>query len=133
MRTTARLTAAALMALGIAAAPVAASATGAAPAATGTGMLTLIQAQQTFSDEELHSFASAVVSVQDISQDWQNRMASAESEQELAEMQEAANQDMVQAVEAEGISVEQYNEIHAAAQTDEALYQQLVELIEQAQ
>lgn len=124
MRTTARLTATALMALGIAAAPVAASA---------TGMLTLIQAQQTFSDEELHSFASAVVSVQDISQDWQNRMASAESEQELAEMQDAANQDMVQAVEAEGISVEQYNEIHAAAQTDEALYQQLVELIEQAQ
>lgn len=136
MRTTARLTAA-LMALGLAAAPMAATAAGPASSATvtatGASLLTLAQAQEQFSDAELQSFASAVVSVQEVSQAWQARMAEAGDEAELAEMQDAANQEMVQAVESEGISVDQYNAIHAAAQTDEALYQQLVELIEQAQ
>ena len=69
------------------------------------------------SDTEVAQFASATVRVDQIVQDWNVRLQAAD-EQEQPEMQMQAQEDLVEAVEAEGLSVERYNQLAMAAQTD---------------
>lgn len=77
------------------------------------------------SDAEIAAFASAMGEVQQIGQEWTQRMQEAEGEQEVAEMRQQAQEEMVGAIESEGLSVEEYNEIATAAQQDQELAQRI--------
>lgn len=86
-----------------------------------------------FDEATLQSYVDASVKLQDIGQEWEGRMAEAGTPEEMTDLQAQAEQEMVSAVEAEGLSAEQYNEITRAAQEDPDLYQQLTQMITEAE
>lgn len=88
---------------------------------------------QQFDDSELESYAEASAELRTISQDWEARMAGAEDAQEMEQMQVQAETEMVEAVEAEGLTAERFNTITRAAQADQALAQRLMQMIEDVQ
>lgn len=77
------------------------------------------------SDEEVQSFAAAMVSVQELGQEWTQRMQETDDQEELSQMQQDAQEEMIGAIEDEGMTVEEYNEIATAAQQDPELAQQI--------
>ncbi|MEO3434364.1 DUF4168 domain-containing protein [Inquilinus sp. CAU 1745] len=85
-----------------------------------------------FDEATLQSYVDASVKLQDIGQEWEGRMAEAGTPEEMTDLQAQAEAEMVSAVEAEGLSAEQYNEITRAAQEDPDLYQQLTQMITEA-
>lgn len=82
-------------------------------------------AQQQFDEETLSSFAVAAVQIQQIGEAAQQQLQAAEAPDQEQQVQMQAQQQMLQAVEAEGLTVEQYNEIATAAQADPELAQQI--------
>jgi biopolymer transport protein ExbB/TolQ len=80
---------------------------------------------QNFSDEELKAFAGAAQQVQAINRNFQSRFQSAESPEKRQQLQQGARQEMVSAIQEEGLSVEQYNQIAKAAQGDPDLAEQV--------
>lgn len=69
-------------------------------------------------DEEIQQFAEADKKLVTISEKWMPKLQAAESTEEAEKMQMDAQTEMTQAIEAEGLSVQRYNEIYAAAQAD---------------
>ena len=85
-----------------------------------TGRATI--AAEDYSDAKLQSFASAVIAVNAVVEQWRSQIQSAPDEAEKQQMAEQANQEMRAAVDGtEGITVEEYQEIAQAAQADAAL------------
>lgn len=84
-----------------------------------------------FSEQQLETFIDAREQVIQISRKWQDRLNNAESQDELAEAQNAAQEEMVNAVRDQGLSVEDYNLIAEAAQQDPELMDQLNEMMTQ--
>lgn len=82
-----------------------------------------------FSESELETFVNAREKVVDISSDWEDRLNNAESQDELNDMQQAMQEEMVQAVQDEGLSVNEYNTIVSEAQSDEDLQRRIDELM----
>ncbi len=79
-----------------------------------------------FSQEQIDAFAVAYVQVMQIGMTFEQEVQAAGSEDEAMELQSAAQQDMVAAVEqTEGISVLDYNSLLTAAQADPALAEQV--------
>jgi outer membrane cobalamin receptor len=71
--------------------------------------------QQTeFDQSQLESFASAVLEIKEIRSKWQSRIQEAESDEKIKEFQAQAGTEMVNAVEAKGLTVETYNAIAAS-------------------
>jgi len=102
-------TIAALAALGIASmAPVAAQSV--APPAAATS--------QDYTDDELKSFAVALVQVHRINDAYLPKLQSAKSAEEQLQVQQTASDEMVQAVQKEGMSVDKYHQILARARTN---------------
>jgi len=83
-------------------------------------------------EETLRSVAAAAVRIDEISQNWTGRLQEAEDEAEMAEIRERAQQEMVEAVRAEGISVEEYNVVLASAESDEELNAELQQFYQEA-
>jgi hypothetical protein len=83
-----------------------------------------------FSDDEIDSVAQAYVDIMELREDYQQRMAAVEDPEAAQEIQMEANQRITEAVEAQGIDVETYNNVITAAQRDEALMDELLERIE---
>lgn len=77
------------------------------------------------SDEEIESFAAAMSDVQQLGQEWTQRMEETEDQEELSEMQQQAQEEMIGAIEDHGMTVEEYNEIATAAQQDPELAQEI--------
>lgn len=109
--------------------PVAALAAFASPAlgqtATGTpngstGAPTVLQENPAaqYSDDQLRSFADAVRDVSDVTAEYTRKLKDAGSQQEAASLQQEAEIEMIQAVEANDLSLEEYNGIATAAQND---------------
>ena len=71
-----------------------------------------------FSDAQLKSFAEASLEVERLSQEWSPKIAAAGTAQEQAKARGEAMEQMAEAVEQKGLSVQEYNEIVNAAQTD---------------
>lgn len=84
-----------------------------------------------FSDEKIESFVQARESVVEISREWEERLNNTESQEELNSLQQQAQQEMVEAVRDEGISVNEYNMIVDATQTDPALRERVNEMMTQ--
>lgn len=66
---------------------------------------------QQFSDAELNAFTAALVEVQQISQDYADRIAEADTAAKQGDLREQANQEMAQAVRDNGLDIPSYNAI----------------------
>lgn len=71
-----------------------------------------------FTDEELKSFAEASLQVERIGSKWNPRISDAGSKSDEEEMREQAMNEMVSAVQEKGLSVDRYNRIALAVQSD---------------
>lgn len=94
-----------------------------AAAAQGAQSAPPAQGQQmkqglSFSDNEIKAFAEAVKEVQNISQEYQPQMQKAETPDQQQAVRKEAEDKMISAIEGKGLSVDQYNQIAAAAQSD---------------
>ena len=108
---------------------------------TGTGVTTQATAQTApapgqapaVDEDTLRSFAVATLEIQQISQAYQPQMEAAETQEQQQEIAQAANDEMVAAVESvPGIDVDSYNAIAAAAQNDPQMMQQINMFIAEA-
>lgn len=84
-----------------------------------------------FSEEEIKNTANAYVDIIDIREDYQERLADVDDPEAAQQIQMEANEKITEAVEANDIDVETYNEIITAAQTDEALMNDLLGKIDE--
>lgn len=108
-----------------------------------TGLITQTSAQETetpavetpaFSDEKLQSFAVAFVEVSKVQQEYAQKLQATDAKEEQQKLQEEAGGKMMEAVEqADGISVDEYNEVITAAQTDPDLAQRISGLLNKPQ
>jgi len=83
--------------------------------------------QQNFSDADLKSYAAAAGQVQQISNDYLPQIQSAETPQAQQAARAEATQKMVQAIEQQGLSVEQYNQITSVVRVDPETAQKVTE------
>ncbi|TVQ29490.1 MAG: DUF4168 domain-containing protein [Geminicoccaceae bacterium] len=80
-------------------------------------------------DEALRRFAVAALEVQEIGRTWQEAAQQAQTEAEMESLREDAQSQMVEAVENEGLTVDDYNAIVAAAEADPELAARIQALI----
>lgn len=81
-------------------------------------------------DEQLEQFADAQASVNEIRVDAMTKLKNSEDPKEAQEIQQQANQEMVDAVQDTGLSVEDYNLIARAVQNDTSLQSRLQQMSE---
>jgi hypothetical protein len=79
------------------------------------------QSASSYNDAELRSFAVAALEVQRINDIYVPKLETAKSPEEQQQIQQTASQEMVRAVENEGISVDRYKEILSDARANPAL------------
>lgn len=77
--------------------------------------------------EELQSFAAATEQVETIGLEWQARIDAAESQEQASQLGAEAQTEMIAAVEAEGLTVEKYNQIFLLAQANPDIQTQVME------
>lgn len=90
-------------------------------------------AESEFSNDQLDSFADAVVEVNPLIEQWNQRIQTAENEQQAQELSQQARAEVVETIEGNGLEVETYNQIVEAAQNDPDLREDLKSRIEQQQ
>ncbi|WP_110667866.1 DUF4168 domain-containing protein [Salinicola halophilus] len=88
-------------------------------------------AAQNFSDEQLQQFADASQEIAAVSQDYTEQLQNASGDEEQQEIRQQANDEMVQAVQDSGMSVEQFNSIGQAIQQDPQLMQRVQGMAQQ--
>lgn len=76
-------------------------------------------------EQTVDTFVDAFVAVQDVREDFAERLGSATNESEAQAMQQEAQVEMLQAVERTGMSVQEYNDVATALQNDPELLQQV--------
>lgn len=89
-------------------------------------------AAQKFSDQELQSYAAAVVKVQDISAKWQDKLRTTKDPSASTEIQKQAETEAVAAVKEEGLTVEKYNQIALATENDTELRNKVLDYVSKA-
>lgn len=89
--------------------------------------LAVAQSGQDFDDQTLASYAEARSEIRDISQSYQQEMEQAEDREAAQELQQEMRDEMVEAVEASGISVQEYNTITQEASKDRELRQRITD------
>ena len=80
------------------------------------------------SDAMLEQYVEVAAKVTEIRNDFQQQMAGVETSEEAQSLQEEASAEMVEAVQSSGMSVEDYNQIAYALQSDPALQERLQDL-----
>lgn len=83
------------------------------------------------SDEEIWQFVRAVDDVSEIVEDMRPQLESANGQEEAQMIQQAAQAQMVEAVESQGLTAQRYNEINMAAQADPELGQRISQIAEE--
>ena len=101
----------------------------AVPAGAGQqGSPELAQVAGAYSEEKLQSFAIAALEVAQVREEYSADFADADSEERRQEIALAANEAMLNAVEAQpGITVDEYNAIAQASEADPGLSQRIAE------
>ncbi|SFX69473.1 DUF4168 domain-containing protein [Marinospirillum alkaliphilum] len=100
---------------------VAATAQQAGTASDSASMAPQHQAQVEFSDVDLEKFVGVQGTLEEIRQDYTQRLEAAGDQEAANRLQQEAGQLMVEAVQDEGLDVETYNQIAMALQTDQQL------------
>jgi len=80
-------------------------------------------------DTELMQFADAMQAVNDIRDQYSQRIEATDSQDQAQQLQQEAGQRMTIAVQESGMTVDQYNEIAVALQGDPQLMQRLEQLM----
>jgi len=105
--------------------------TAAAPAVAAPAEPFQIAQADSFSDEKLQAFVVALLDVENIRQSYTQAVAEADDEEARVGLIQTAQREMVQAVEeAPGITIDEYDAISAAAQTDPDLTRRINSMIE---
>ena len=84
-----------------------------------------------FSQGQIDTFADAALEVQQIQQDLNAEMQAAQDAQERQRLQQEAQLEAQQAIEDQGLSLDEYNTILQAANQDPQLYAMIVEVMGQ--
>jgi Domain of unknown function (DUF4168) len=84
-----------------------------------------------FSQQQIEAFVDAATEVQRVQTDLDTKAQAAQNPEEVAKLQQQAQQDASQAVEASGLTVDEYAAIAQAANQDPDLYAQIVDLMQQ--
>jgi hypothetical protein len=84
------------------------------------------------SQDQLESFASAALQVQQIRSKWQTRMQEADSAEKVQEFQVQAATEMASAVQERGLTVETYKAIATAARDNPEIASRIGKLMEKA-
>lgn len=114
------------LAMGFAAAPAIAQDYGDDQQQDGQGMgQPEQQTQADFSDEELERFVSLQDDIGAIREDYVSQIESADSEDQARELQQEAQTAMVDAIEEAGMSVEEYNAIAVAYNSDPSVQERV--------
>lgn len=82
------------------------------------------------SDQQLEQFADAQLQITEIQQDFAGRLQEVDDPEQAHELQVQANEEMTEAVEEIGLSVQDFNEIAMAIQNDPELQQRLTALLQ---
>lgn len=86
-------------------------------------------AAESVSNDEIATYARATAKVQTIRRDFEVQKRSVANPQQIAQLAETANNQMVEAVETEGLSVDRFNEISEAADSDPQLRTRILDQI----
>jgi restriction endonuclease Mrr len=84
--------------------------------------------QQGFSEEQLRSFAAATEEIRKIDMKYSDHIRNAESQKDALALREEAESEMVNAVQDEGLSLEEYNAIAQAAEDNPKLLQRILQM-----
>ena len=87
--------------------------------------------QLELSQDQLASFVSAALEVQQIRSKWQPRIQAADSAEQAQELQVQASTEMVSAVQDKGLTVDTYRAIAMAARDNPELASRITKLMEQ--
>jgi len=85
-----------------------------------------------YSQSKLESYAAAVMKVQEIDRAYQPKIQQAQDQQQADAITTEATTQMIGEIEAQGLSVEEYNAITEAAEQDQQLYDRIMTLLAQA-
>ncbi|WP_193368474.1 DUF4168 domain-containing protein [Pelagibius marinus] len=85
-----------------------------------------------FSAETLQAYATAVLKVQAVDNAWQPRLTQAETAEEIESLTRQATDEMIGEIEAQGLTLRQYNAITKAAEQDDRLYDHIMTLLAEA-
>lgn len=83
------------------------------------------------SQGQIETFADAALDVRQVQQDFNAEMQDAQAAEEMERLQQQAQEQAQQAIEDNGLSVDEYNAIVQAANQDPQLYAMIVEVMEQ--
>jgi thiol:disulfide interchange protein len=83
------------------------------------------------SEGQIETFADAALDVRQVQQDFNAEMQAAQDAEEMERLQQQAQEQAQQAIEDNGLSVDEYNAIVQAANQDPQLYAMIVEVMEQ--
>ncbi len=89
------------------------------------------QTDITLNSQEIDSFAKALISVEQIRADFQRRITPDADAKEVQALNQEYAQEVHQAVQNNGLTLEKYQRILQAAQQDKALQQRVTEKIEE--
>lgn len=93
----------------------------ATPATGETPTETTTKAGGTYSDDELKNFVNAAKEVDQVKVKYEGKLSATKAQPEIDKIKKEADAELNKAVEAKGMSVEQYNQIHQAALKDPQL------------
>ena len=120
-----RFLAGAALALVTAWAPVTLAQTASPPASAGSS-------QRDFNDSELKSFAAALVQVSRINDNYLPIFYAAKTPEEQQAVEQKASQEMVQAVQGAGMTVDKYQEILSLARSNPEVANRINEHVKEA-
>jgi len=86
-----------------------------------------------FEEQELEQFADAYVKVGEIHTKYSERLQEVDSTEEAQNLQQEANDEMVEAIRETGLEVQDYSAIAAALERDPEMRQDVVAMIEERQ
>jgi|GEM_PF-5732784 len=84
--------------------------------------------EQDFSQETLQNYVDAQTDMQEIRREFTQQAQQTSDEAEINEMRQSANEELVEAVKDNGLTVEEFTQINQAVQSDPALAQQVQEM-----
>ena len=80
---------------------------------------------EAYSESQLEAYVAAVVKIYEIDRAWQPRIDGAETSGEAVALTREATEKMIAEVQAQGLSVDEYNAITKAAEADDRLYERI--------
>lgn len=86
-----------------------------------------------FEATDLEAYARATVEVGEIREEWRTEVAKVDTPDESQRLRDEAAAKMISAVEEEGLTVDEFNAISAAAESDPDLNAQIAELLTELQ